>query len=92
MDKAPPIKQARICYQCDKDLYPKGKIITDDQFAHKDSKGNWHCVDCLREDFNNELIRRLPNSLATKNIVAERAAKEKKKLAIKRRDATRFTF
>jgi hypothetical protein len=58
--KAPPIKDARICYQCDKDLYPKGKFITDDQYAIQDSKGNWRCMDCMKEDADNELIRRLP--------------------------------
>jgi hypothetical protein len=85
--QAPPIKNARICYQCDKDLYPKGKIITDNQYARQDSKGQWHCMDCLREDFNNELIRRAPNSLAAKTIAAERAAREKKKLEWAKKDA-----
>jgi hypothetical protein len=37
----------------------------------------------MKEDADNEIIRRLPNSLAAKNIIAEHAAKEKKKLAFK---------
>jgi hypothetical protein len=41
-------------------------------------KGQWVCLDCMKEDFNNELIRRLPNSLAAKNIVAERERRYRK--------------
>jgi hypothetical protein len=41
----------------------------------------------MREDFNNELIKHAPNSLAAKNIAAERQAKEKRKLEFKKRDA-----
>jgi hypothetical protein len=78
MKAPPPIKNARICYQCDKDLYPKGKIITDEQYARQDSKGQWHCMDSLREDANNDLIKHLPNSLAAKNIVAEHQAKRRR--------------
>jgi hypothetical protein len=36
----------KICYDCDHELYPNGKIIFDDPLAKQDNKGRWHCSDC----------------------------------------------
>jgi hypothetical protein len=48
--KASPIKKIRICYDCDQELYPNGKIIFDDEFAKQDRNGRWHCSDCQLTD------------------------------------------
>jgi hypothetical protein len=93
--KASPIKKIRICYQCDKDIYPKGRILFDDQFARQDNKGNWHCIDCMKEDFNNDLLRRAPNSLAAKEIIAERKRKEDFKMRyekVRKQSGERLAF
>jgi hypothetical protein len=81
-----PIKKSsiRICYQCDKDIYPRGKILFDDQFARQDGKGNWHCSDCMKEAFNSDLIRLAPNSLAAKEITAQRKRREEFKVRYQR--------
>jgi hypothetical protein len=74
----------RVCYRCDRDIYPKEKIIFSDQFATQDKNGNWHCTDCLKEEANNDLIRRAPKSLAAKQIIAERKRKEEFKARYER--------
>jgi hypothetical protein len=81
-----PIKKSsiRVCYQCDKDEYPKGKILFDDQFATQDSRGNWHCKDCIKEESNNRILRLAPNSLAAKEIIAARKSKEEFKVRYQR--------
>jgi Zn-finger protein len=54
-----PITRSRskICYECDRDLYPKGKPIFDDELAKQDSKGNWHCSDCQLTERRKTLLK-----------------------------------
>lgn len=52
--KTGPVK---ICYDCDHELYPNGKIIFNDVLAKQDSKGRWHCSDCQLTDKRKDLIR-----------------------------------
>jgi hypothetical protein len=49
--------RSRICYECDRDLYSKGKPIFDDKFAKQDSKGNWHCSDCQLTNIRRAKLR-----------------------------------
>jgi hypothetical protein len=50
--KASPVRiipgPPKICYDCDQELYPNGKIIFDDEFAKQDRNGKWHCSDCQK--------------------------------------------
>jgi hypothetical protein len=48
---------AKICYDCDHELYPNGKIIFDDVLAKQDSKGRWHCSDCQLTDRRRNMLR-----------------------------------
>jgi hypothetical protein len=49
---------AKICYDCDHELYPNGKIIlSDDPLAKQDSKGRWHCSDCQLIDRRRNLLK-----------------------------------
>jgi hypothetical protein len=56
-------RRIHICYQCDPDIYPKGKPIdSTDWKARPDEKGNWICGDCQVEELNKRKIRVLgPN-------------------------------
>jgi hypothetical protein len=68
----------KVCYRCDHDIYPKGKILFDyaADNAVQDKNGNWKCLDCVKHDADNDIIRYAPNSLAAKEIIAERKRKE----------------
>jgi hypothetical protein len=50
------------CYYCNSDKYPNGKVIdpTTDKTAHKTSRGDWKCGQCLIEDMYkmNKLLNR----------------------------------
>ncbi len=55
-----PINYGHLCYECDPDIYPKGKPIFDDKGAIKDSNtGKWICSDCQSERINKGRIKRL---------------------------------
>jgi len=60
---SPPIRIRRIpgptkiCYDCDHELYPKGKIIFDDVLAKRDNKGRWHCSDCQETERRKNLVK-----------------------------------
>jgi len=60
---SPPIKirrtpgSTKICYDCDHELYPKGKIIFDDVLAKQDNKGRWHCSDCQETERIKNLVK-----------------------------------
>ena len=60
------------------------QTLVDDQFATQDSYGNWHCTDCMKEEFNNDLIRRAPDSLAAIEISAARRRKKEFKIRYER--------
>lgn len=69
---------SKTCYHCDHDIYPRGKPLIDNDYdnAVKTSDGSWKCTDCVKEDFNKEILRHAPNSPAARNIIAERKRKE----------------
>jgi hypothetical protein len=48
---------SKICYDCDHELYPNGKMIFDDPLAKQDSKGKWHCSDCQLTDRRRTLLQ-----------------------------------
>jgi hypothetical protein len=53
--KTGPVK---ICYDCDHELYPKGKVIPpNDILAKQDGKGKWHCSDCQLTEKRRDLLR-----------------------------------
>ena len=55
-----PINYGHLCYECDPDIYPKGKPIFNDLGAKKDEKtGKWVCSDCITECINKGRIKRL---------------------------------
>jgi hypothetical protein len=47
----------KICYDCDHELYPNGKIIFDDPLAKQDSNGKWHCSDCQLTEKRRNLLK-----------------------------------
>jgi hypothetical protein len=59
--RASPVRRilgpSKICYDCDHELYPNGKIIFDDEFAKQDRKGRWHCSDCQLTDRRKTLLK-----------------------------------
>jgi hypothetical protein len=59
--RASPVRRilgpSKICYDCDHELYPNGKIIFDDEFAKQDRKGRWHCSDCQLTDRRRTLLK-----------------------------------
>jgi len=61
MTPSPPIikipRPTKICYDCDHELYPKGKIIFDDVLAKRDNKGRWHCSDCQETERRKNLVK-----------------------------------
>jgi hypothetical protein len=69
--KASPVRRilgpSKICYDCDHELYPNGKILFDDEFAKQDRKGQWHCSDCQLTDIRKSLLKMYgPNHEKTK--------------------------
>ena len=69
-----PIRKIRgpskICYDCDHELYPKGKIIFDDPLAKQDRNGRWHCSDCQETERRQNLIKIYgPNHLNTRYFI-----------------------
>lgn len=65
--KTGPVK---ICYDCDHELYPNGKIIFNDVLAKQDSKGRWHCSDCQLTDRRRTLLRMYgPNHEKTRDFM-----------------------
>src|SRR5215207_11753927 len=48
-----------LCFECDPDLYPRGKPIINDPGATKDEKGNWVCSSCQEESLNKMFLRTL---------------------------------
>jgi len=60
----------KICYDCDHELYPKGKIIINDILAKQDSKGKWHCSDCQETERRKDLIKIYgPNHVNTRYFI-----------------------
>jgi hypothetical protein len=60
-----------ICYQCDSDIYPRGKPIdVNDWKARPNEKGEWVCGDCQIEELNRKKIKVLgPNHPDSKFII-----------------------
>ena len=48
-----------LCFECDPDIYPRGKPIVNDLSATKDEKGNWICSSCQEESLNRMFLRTL---------------------------------
>jgi hypothetical protein len=57
----------KICYDCDHELYPNGKVIFDDPLAKQDRKGRWHCSDCQETERRKTLLKIYgPNHIDTR--------------------------
>jgi hypothetical protein len=72
--KVSPIRRipgpTKICYDCEPEMYPNGKIIFDDPLAKQDSKGRWHCSDCQETERRKDLIKTYgPNHVNTRRII-----------------------
>src|SRR5215204_3394521 len=62
-----PKSRVKVCYDCDHELYPIGKILIDDPDARQDKKGNWHCSDCQLPDIRKSYLKMYgPNHEKTK--------------------------
>jgi hypothetical protein len=66
---------------------PKPVLPEDMQDAKKMPDGSYKCLTCQTEEIQDRIIRVTPNSDRAKEIIAERAAKQKKDLEFKRREA-----
>jgi hypothetical protein len=55
--------------------------------AKKMPDGSYKCLTCQTEEIQDMIVRVTPNSDRAKEIIAERAAKQKKDLDFKRREA-----
>ena len=55
--------------------------------AKKMPDGSYKCLTCQTEEIQDMIVRVIPNSDRAKEIIAERAAKQKKDLDFKRREA-----
>jgi hypothetical protein len=49
--------------------------------------GKWKCGNCIEREIQDKIIKVTPNSDRAKEIIAERAAKQKKELEFKRLEA-----
>jgi hypothetical protein len=60
----------KICYDCEHELYPNGKIIFDDPLAKQDRKGRWHCSDCQETKRRKRLLEIYgPNHITTRSFL-----------------------
>ena len=80
---ASPIRKipgpVKICYDCDHELYPKGKIIFNDPLAKQDRNGRWHCSDCQETERRRNLIKIYgPNHLNTRYFIEHEDKKIRK--------------
>jgi hypothetical protein len=49
-----------LCFECDPDIYPRGKPIVNDPGATKDlNTGKWICSSCQEESLNKMFLRTL---------------------------------
>ena len=84
-----PTKRAHLCSFCGPGIthiidpvdYPN------DWLAKPDNLGKWKCGNCIEREIGDRIIRVTPNSDRAKEIIAERAAKQKKELEFKRLEA-----
>jgi hypothetical protein len=84
-----PTKRAHICSFCGPGIthiidpvdYPN------DWLAKPDNLGRWKCGNCIEREVQDKIVRITPNSDRAKEIIAERAAKQKKELEFKRLEA-----
>jgi hypothetical protein len=86
--KAPPIKRIETFKYCtDYKGRPKPILPEDMQDAKKMPDGSYKCLTCQTEEIQDRIIRVTLNSDRAKEIIAERAAKQKKELEFKRLEA-----
>ena len=84
-----PTKRAYLCSFCGPGIthiidpvdYPN------DWLATKQDNGKWKCGNCIEKEIQDMIVRVTPNSDRAKEIMAERAAKQKKELEFKRLEA-----
>jgi hypothetical protein len=84
-----PTKRAHLCSFCgpgithiiDPISYPN------DTYAHPDNLGRWKCGTCIEREIQDKIVKVTPNSDRAKEIIAERASKQKKELEFKRLEA-----
>jgi hypothetical protein len=63
---------------------PKPMLPEDIRDAKKMPDGSYKCLTCQTEEIQDMIVRVTPNSDRAKEIIAERAAKQKKELEFKR--------
>ena len=63
---------------------PKPILPEDIRDAKKMPDGSYKCLTCQTEEIQDMIVRVTPNSDRAKEIIAERAAKQKKELEFKR--------
>jgi hypothetical protein len=63
---------------------PKLILPEDQSRAIRMPDGSWKCEPCQIEEIQNKIVKVTPNSESAKQILAERAAKQKKDLEVKR--------
>jgi hypothetical protein len=84
-----PTKRAHLCSFCGPGIthiidpidYPN------DTYAHPDNMGRWKCGNCIEREIQDKIVRVTPNSDRAKEIIAERAAIQKKELEFKRMES-----
>jgi len=80
-----PTKREHTCSFCGPGIthiidtvdYPNDWLATEQE-------GKWKCGNCIEREIQDRLIKVTPNSDRAKEIIAERAAKQKKELEFKR--------
>jgi hypothetical protein len=66
---------------------PKPILPEDMWGVKKMPDGSFKCKTCVDEETQDKIVKVTPNSLRAKEILAERAAKQKKELEFKKREA-----
>jgi hypothetical protein len=84
-----PTKRAHLCFFCDPGITHIIDPISypNDTYAHPDNLGRWKCGTCIEREIQDKIVKVTPNSDRAKEIIAERASKQKKELEFKRLEA-----
>ena len=83
-----PTKRAHTCSFCGPGIthiidpvdYPNDWLATE-------LEGKWKCGNCIERETQDRIIKVTPNSERAKEILAERAAKQKKEMEFRKRES-----